>query len=209
MQDLFENISSKNKEKLLKLLRSSTITYTKGVNILSNVNRDNFIGIVTEGCLQIIINDYNGNNILLEEIGENGLFGNFMSAINNEECSCITKEKTKVTYIDYENITKPNIIKTDFYIIFIKNLLKILGEQLTSKNERIEILTKRSIRDKLLEYFKLLSQKKGSKTFTLPFTFIELANYLSVDRCAMTRELKYLKNEGFIKIVGKKVYLLY
>ncbi len=209
MQDLFENISSKNKEKLLKLLRSSTITYTKGVNILSNVNRDNFIGIVTEGCLQIIINDYNGNNILLEEIGENGLFGNFMSAINSEECSCITKEKAKVTYIDYENITKPNIIKTDFYIIFIKNLLKILGEQLTSKNERIEILTKRSIRDKLLEYFKLLSQKKGSKTFTLPFTFIELANYLSVDRCAMTRELKYLKNEGFIKIVGKKVYLLY
>lgn len=209
MQDLFENISLKNKEKLLKLLKASTITYTKGVNILSNVNRDNFIGIVDEGCLQIIINDYNGNNILIEELGENALFGDFMSSINSEECSCITKEKTKVTYIDYENITTPDIIKNDFYIIFVKNLLKILGDQLNSKNERIEILTKRSIRDKLLEYFRILSQNKGSKTFTIPFTFIELANYLSVDRCAMTRELKYLKNEGFIKIEGKRVYLLY
>ena len=209
MQDLFENISPKNKEKLLKLLRASTISYTKGVNILSNVNRDNFIGIVDEGSLQIVVNDYNGNNILIEEIGQNDIFGNFISSINSEECSCITNEKTKVTYIDYENITSPDIIKNDFYIIFVKNLLKILGNQLNSKNARIEILTKRSIRDKLLEYFRILSQNSGSKSFTLPFTFTQLANYLSVDRCAMTRELKYLKNEGFIKVVGKKVYLLY
>ena len=134
---------------------------------------------------------------------------NIISSINSEECEVITKEKTKVTYIDYDNITQPEIIKTDFYIIFVKNLIKIMAEQLNLKNERIEILTKRSIRDKLLEYFRILSSKKGSKNFTLPFSFIDLANYLSVDRSAMTRELKYLKTEGFIKIEGKRVYLLY
>lgn len=209
MQDLFENISLKNKEKLLKLLKANAVVYTKGVNILSNVNHDNFIGIVDEGCLQIVFNDYNGNSVLIEELSENEIFGNLISSINSDDCSCITKTNTKITYIDYEDIINADIVKNDFYIIFMKNLLKILGSQLNSKNERIEVLTKRSIRDKLLEYFRILSQKRGSKTFTIPFTFIELANYLCVDRCAMTRELKYLKNEGFIKINGKKVYLLY
>lgn len=209
MENLFENISSKNREKLLKMLKSQAIPYRKGVNILSNVNRDNFIGIVDEGSLQIVFNDYNGNSIIIEEIEQNQIFGNLISSINSDECEVRTKEKTRIIYIDYDNITSPEIIKTDFYIIFVKNLIKLMANQLNTKNERIEILTKRTTRDKLLEYFRILSQKKGSKIFTIPFTFIELANYLSVDRSAMTRELKYLKTEGFIKVDGKRVKLLY
>ena len=209
MENLFENISSKNREKLLKMLKSQSIPYRKGVNILSNVNRDNFIGIVDEGSLQIVFNDYNGNSIIIEDIEKNQIFGNLISSINSDECEVITKEKTKIIYIDYDNITSPDVIKTDFYIAFVKNLIKLMSTQLNNKNERIEILTKRSIRDKLLEYFRILSKKKGSKIFTIPFSFIELANYLSVDRSAMTRELKYLKTEGFIKVDGKRVRLLY
>lgn len=209
MENLFENISSKNREKLLKMLKSQAIPYRKGVNILSNVNRDNFIGIVDEGSLQIVFNDYNGNSIIIEDIEKNQIFGNLISSINSDECEVITKEKTKIIYIDYDNITSPDVIKTDFYITFVKNLIKLMATQLNNKNERIEILTKRSIRDKLLEYFRILSKKKGSKIFTIPFSFIELANYLSVDRSAMTRELKYLKTEGFIKVDGKRVRLLY
>ena len=85
----------------------------------------------------------------------------------------------------------------------------MLTEQISIKNSRIEVLTKRSTRDKLLEYFKFQSKEKKNKTFTIPFTFTELANYLSVDRSAMTRELKYLKQEGFIRTDGRKITLLY
>lgn len=208
MQNLFENISEKNKEKLLKLLRAQTVPYGRDVNILSNVNHGNFIGIVDTGTLQIVFNDYNGNSIILEELQQNDIFGNLISSINSEECEVLTKEKSTITYIDYDNITKSNN-NTDYYITFVQNLINLMANQLNTKNERIEILTKRSIRDKLLEYFRMLSLKKGSKVFTIPFTFIDLANYLSVDRCAMTRELKYLKTEGFIKIEGKRVHLLY
>ena len=100
-------------------------------------------------------------------------------------------------------------IKYDYYLTFIKNLLIILEEQLTSKNERIAILTKKTTRDKLLQYFKLTSIKKGSRTFTIPYSFTELAGYLSVDRSAMTREIKYLKDEGFIKIDKKRITIDY
>ena len=104
---------------------------------------------------------------------------------------------------------KIEIIKTDSYILFTKNLIRILAQQLSTKNERIELLTKRTTRDKLLEYFRMLSQKKGSRTFNIPMTFTELANYLSVDRSAMTREIGYLKQEGFIKTNSKRITLLY
>ena len=209
MEDLFTNISHKNKEKLLRSLRSHSVVYPKGVNILSNIQREDFIGIIDDGSLDLIFNDYNGNSIVLDELEKNDIFGNLISSINSDDVECVTKEPTKIIYIDYNNITNKEIIKNDYYIIFVKNLLKILAETMNQKNERIEILTKRTIRDKLLEYLRILSIKKGSKVFTIPRTYIDLASYLCVDRSAMTRELKYLKSEGFIKVHGKRVQLLY
>ena len=77
------------------------------------------------------------------------------------------------------------------------------------KNERIEILTKKTIRNRLLEYFTIMSNKHGTKFIYLPFNYTDLADYLAIDRCAMSRELKNLKEEGFIEIKGKRITLLY
>ena len=74
---------------------------------------------------------------------------------------------------------------------------------------RIELLTKRSTRDKLIGYFTMLSTRNLNKTFSLPFSLTDLADYLSVDRSAMMRELKLLKEEGFIQKSGNKITLLY
>ena len=81
--------------------------------------------------------------------------------------------------------------------------------QVIELNTRVELLTKKNIRDKLLSYFDILSTKKLSKVVTLPFTFTDLADYLSVDRSAMMRELSHLIEEGFIDKKGKKIKLLY
>ena len=210
MTYLFENINDKNIDKLKRILSASTISYRKNVNILSNVNKEDFIAIIDSGSVQFIFNDYDGNKSILEEIGVGGIFSTFTHPISSEEIACITKQDTQITYIDYEEITaNDEIIKDSFYIIFIKNLIKILGEQVSSKNQRIELLTKKSIRDKLLEYFKIQVQVKSNKTFIMPMSFTELASYLSVDRSAMSRELKNLKTEGFIKTNGRKITLLY
>lgn len=209
MTNLFENINDKNIEKLKRILKANTISYKKNVNVLSNVNRDNFIAIIDTGSVQLVFNDYDGNKTILEEITSGQIFGSLTVPIYSEEITCITKEDTQITYIEYDEITNDEIIKTDFYIIFIKNLIKLLSQQVSTKNNRIELLTKRSTRDKLLEYFRMQSQEKGNKTFTIPMTFTELANYLSVDRSAMSREMSYLKEEGFIKTNGKRITLMY
>ena len=209
MTNLFENINDKNIEKLKRILKANTIKYPKNVNVLSNVKRDDFIALVDTGTVQLERSDYDGNTTIIETIGQGEMFGSLTSSIKNEEVSCITKEETQITYIEYNQITNDEIIKTDSYILFIKNLIKLLSEQVSMKNSRIELLTQKTTRDKLLEYFKLQAGPIGNKSFTIPITFTELANYLSVDRSAMTREINYLKEEGFIKTNGKKITLLY
>ena len=82
-------------------------------------------------------------------------------------------------------------------------------DTVVSLNTRVELLTKKNIRDKLLSYFELLSTQSLSKSFFLPFSLTDLADYLSVDRSAMMRELSHLKEEGFIEKKGNRITLLY
>lgn len=209
MVNLFNKISDKNQEKLLKLLEANTLTFKKDTSILTTSKRENIIGIVISGYIQIIRNDYNGNITIIEELEENSIFGSMFSEISGDEYEIITKAETKIIIIDYDRIIKSTNNNYIFYNQFIQNLLLLLSEKINERNDRIEILTKKTIRNKLLEYFKITSIKKGTKNIYLPFTFKELAEYLAIDRSAMTRELKNLKEEGFIEIKNKKITLLY
>lgn len=208
MNNLFLNISEKNKEKLLKKLNASTVKYPKGVNTLSNVNRKDYIGIINNGSLQINLVDYEGNVVILDELETNDVLGSIIYPLTDEFVA-ITKEETTITFIDYEQVLNLEANSSEYFFNFIRNILELLGQQLNIKNERIKILTKRTTRDKLLEYFNIYSKKVGHKSFTLPFSYTDLANYISCDRSAMTREIKYLKEEGFIETDGKKIRLLY
>ena len=209
MTNLFANLSEKEVKKLMQVLKSNTITYRKNINILSNRTKDDYIAIIDSGSIQLVFNDYNGNKTIIEELGTGEIFGSLTYSLNSDEITCLTKEETQITYIEYNQITNDEIIKNDFYIIFVKNLIKLLSDQLNRCNQRIELLTMRTTRDKLLGYFNQQAQIKGSKTFIMNITFTELASYLSVDRSSMTREISYLKEEGFIKINNKKITLLY
>ena len=92
-----------------------------------------------------------------------------------------------------------NINKCSFHKEIEKNLPVLMMNNIIKLNTRIELLTNKNIRNKLLSYFNILSTSKLSKTFLIPFTYTDLADYLCVDRSAMMRELSHLKNEGFIQ----------
>lgn len=208
MRKLFNKISVKEQSKLLKLLETSVLIYKKDTAILSSIE-ENIIGIILEGKAQIIRTDYNGNRTIMEELEEESVFGTALSSLSSDECEIITKEDTKVLIIDYDNILESENNNYAYYNQFIKNLLEITTNIIDEKNERIEILTKKTIRDKLLEYFNIYRKKHGARNIYLPFSFTDLADYLAVDRSAMSRELKYLKEEGFIETKGRKITLLY
>lgn len=208
MKDPFFNINSNQKNKLLKELEALTFNFKKHTAILEKIKNDDFIAIIVDGFVQIIKTDYNGNRTIIEELGENNMFGSKISSLNNSEYSVEALEDTKIIIIDYTSIINNNS-NNKYYNQFIKNLLEIIIDSISDKNNRIEILTKKTIRNKLLEYFKIVSKRNGSRNIYLPFTFTDLADYLAIDRSAMSRELKYLKEEGFIEIKGRRITLLY
>ena len=208
MNKLFNKISVNQQHKLLRLLEANIIYFKKDNTILSTI-QENIIGIILEGHAQIIRTDYNGNRTIIEELEEEAVFGSFISSLKSDECEIITKEDTKILIIDYDRILESENNNYAYYNQFIKNLLEITTNIIDEKNERIEILTKKTIRDKLLEYFNIYRKKHGIRNIYLPFSFTDLADYLAVDRSAMSRELKYLKEEGFIETKGRKITLLY
>lgn len=207
MNELFYNIDNKQKLKLLKELEANTFFFKKNNIILSSVKQENIICILITGHLQIIKTDYNGNRTIIEDLKENSIFGSITSSIANSEYDILTKEDSKIIVIDFNEIINYEETKSYYFNQFLKNLLNIMSNKIKQNNTRIEILTNKTIRDKLLSYFK--NNIKNNKTVYLPFTLTDLADYLAVNRSAMTRELKNLKDEGLIEISNKKIKLLY
>ena len=207
MIKIFDNISAPNKAKLEKLLKAHRFTFKKETTILSTVNSSNVIGVIVKGYAEIIRTDHNGNRTIIEELEEEDIFGTEISSLKNKEFDIVVKEdNTEVIFFDYENIINCKENNKAFYLEFTKNLLQILTAKINERNERLEIITKKTIRNKLLEYFSVFS---SSRYIYLPSTFSALADYLAIDRSAMSRELKCLKEEGFIEIKGKRIKLLY
>ena len=208
MNKLFKNITASQQSKLLKLLETNILYYKKDTPMLTTV-QGNIIGIILKGHAHIIRTDYNGNQMIIEELEEESIFGSFISALSSDEYQIITKEDTKILIIDYDHILENDNSSYSYYNQFIKNLLEISTNIIDEKNDRISILTKKTIRDKLLEYFNIYSRKHGNRVIYLPYSYTELADYLAVDRSAMQRELKYLKEEGFIETKGRRITLQY
>ena len=90
----------------------------------------------------------------------------------------------------------------------MQNLFRLLSTKTLRLSERVEVLSRRSIREKLLCYFHQQQIKERSNKFTLPFSLSALADYISVDRSAMMREMKKLKEEGRIRTENRRITLL-
>lgn len=209
MIDPFRKIDDKDKIKLLKLIEGFTYKFNKNVDILTKLKLDDSIGILIKGSAYINKIDYNGNKTIVDELLENSIFSSKILFISDSKYELITKSDTEIIIIDYPNLINNINNNTYYFNQFIKNLLSIVIDITNKRNERIEILTKKSIRNKILEYLNIESKKHSSKNIYLPFSYTDLADYLAIDRCAMTRELKHLKEEGFIKIDDKRITLLY
>ena len=203
MNELFNNIDEQVKNNILKELEVYTRTYEKNKRILSSVKNDDIICILISGHIQIVKNDANGNIIIIEDIYDNQIFGSISANISSSDYEIITKEESTIIIIELDNI-----IKYSDNITFIKNISEILYKKIKEFNNRIEILTNKTIRNKLLAYFNITA-KNNNRIIYLPFTYSELADYLAINRSAMSRELKLLKEEKLIEIKGRKIKLLY
>ena len=106
------------------------------------------------------------------------------------------------------NTVIPILLVYWFILTVIYIIIDIVLKKSIEQNIRIEILSKRTTRDKLLAYFSFLSNWKTKRVFTIPFSYTDLADYLGIDRSAMMREIKTLKEDGVIKKLDKNRFTL-
>lgn len=205
---IFKNISLNDIECMLKCFGARKIVYKKDRTILSNVLNTKMVGVMLSGNANMVRYDYNGNRTIIEKLEKDSVFGEVFSYLGGD-LSVIATTDCEVLFIDYSHIINRCKRNCPHHAMLTDNVLQLLSKKIIELNGRLEVLSKRSIRDKLLSYFNLLVKGKSSRTFHLPFTYTELADYLSVDRSAMMRELKNLKEEGFITTNGRKIKLNY
>ena len=209
MSSPFEGLSRLQVEKIYDLLDVHIYKFNKNDAILPTIKGGNILGILSYGSATISYIEYNGNEIILENLSKDSIFGSNISLISVDNCEITAKEDTEVLLIDYNKLINPKNIRYPYFNIFFNNLFDIINSKFKTTNERVRILEKKQIRDKLLEYFEIEYKKILNRNITLPFALKDLADYISVNRSAMFRELKNLKEEGFIEVNGKRITLLY
>lgn len=210
MTALFSGVSCEECEKMLRCFKSEVRHYCAGERICSYADTDNYVGIVTNGIVNIVRTDENGNNSLLERLGENGIFGKYIAYASAAgdgiyvEC----ESECDVVFIGSEHITKRCSNACECHSRVVENMFDIVTKKSVELSRHLYVLSSRTTRDKLLCCFRLMCEQSGSRIIELPFSATALAEYLCVDRSAMTRELKRLKDEGIIRMNKRTVEFL-
>ena len=185
-------------------------SFSKGETITTYIENRNQICILLNGEADLIRYDFNGNKTIIGRFTSNDVFGEvFYPANTNNELFVEAKKKSEVLFMLYENILTRCKKSCSFHDELYSSMTGLILGRVIELNTRIELLTKRNTRDKLLSYFDILSSNRLNKTISIPFSFTDLADYLSVDRSAMMRELGHLKEDGLISKAGNKITLLY
>lgn len=184
--------------------------FVKGETVTTYIEKRNQICIVLSGEVDLIRYDFNGNKTIIGHFVDNDVFGEaFYPANTNNELFAVAHRNSEILFFTYDTLLTKCRRNCEFHKILTSSLSELFLDQIISLNLRIELLTKRNIRGKILAYFDLVSKRSLRKTFSLPYSYTDLADYLSVDRSAMMRELKLLADEGFIKKNGNRITLLY
>lgn len=183
--------------------------FKKGEIISTYIDKRHQYVMLIEGEADLIRYDVNGNKTIIEKYIDKDLFGDvFYTIYTNNELFVEAKKKSEVLIFNYEDLVS-NFNKDSKYKKVIDALFSVYTDKILVMNNRIEVLTKRTIREKLLSYFQIMTSRKLKKSFYLPFTYTDLADYLSIDRSAMMREIKNLIDDGIIKKEAERITLLF
>ena len=208
---LFQDISYEEYSRLLtcfqavqKSFRSDDLIYD-----FSSPQND-AVGIVERGCAALIRIDEEGVATVMEELGPGGVFGRTLAfaGASGDSLQVVCRTPCDVLFIDYPHILKRCENACNHHSVLVQNMLRLMSDKAQALSQRVDVLSRRSIREKLLCYFRQLSERAGSNTFTLPFSLSTLADYIATDRSAMMRELKRLREEGTIRSDGRQFTLL-
>ncbi|MBO7187380.1 MAG: Crp/Fnr family transcriptional regulator [Clostridia bacterium] len=207
---LFKGISDTELKQLYNCLRAHQSEFVAGEEIYSFGGLRSVLGVVLQGRVAVKKIDRNGNVTILDHIQKNGVLSNAFafSQTDGNYISASAVENTKIVFFDYNNVFKRCQKACEFHSIFVENLFDIVIEKSKTLSQRVEILSNKTIREKILSYLNIALKNSINNVVTLPMSLTSFAEFLCVDRSAMMREMKKLSQSGIIKTDKRVITVL-
>ena len=207
---LFKKNTPQEIEAMLNCLQYTLKKYPKETFIFQAGDKISKIGIVLAGEAHVIKEDYWGNRTIYARIGVGDNFGEVYASegMGAMEVSVMVPCATTIMFLDMQRILHTCSNNCTFHNHLIYNLVELLSEKNLFLTKKLGYLAKRSTREKLLAYLSDEAIKNGGPDFTIPFNRQQLADYLAVDRSAMSSELGKLQKRKIIKFEKNTFHLL-
>ena len=197
---LFQGIREHEIEAMLTCLSAEERTYGKDAYIYRAGDVPGRLGVVMEGAVNIIKDDVWGNRKIIENIGGGQIFGETYACLKGEPLMVDVQasERSRILFMDVNRILTTCSSSCDFHNRLIRSLMYVLAGKNLMLTKKMDIITPKSLRERVMVYLSQESVKQGCRTVTVPFNRQQMADYLSVDRSALSAELSRMQRDGVI-----------
>lgn len=207
---LFAGISEEDIKHMMDCSKSKVQKFRTGEIICTFEGSSDKVGVLIGGEAELERVDYAGNRTVLEILAAGDVFGQTLAFGNltGDMLDVVARSCCTVVFIPADFVSSRCSNACVRHAQFVRNMLGLISGKAQSLSERIEVLSNRSIRDKLMCYFTINCAKARADRFTMPFSFTTLADYICCDRSAMMRELGQMKEDGVVRIDKREVRLI-
>ena len=197
---LFQGVSEDELSSLVKCLGCSFREYKKDETVFLAGDFVREIGVVVNGRLHIVKDDAWGNSNIIAEISDGEMFAEAVvcGGLGTLPVTVSAAADTQVCFMDFQRIIMTCSSACVYHALLIRNMIGVFARKNIMLTGKMEHLTKRTTREKLLSYLSEQARLQKSRSFAIPFNRQELADYLSVERSALSAEMSRLKAEGIL-----------
>ena len=197
---LFDGINVQDMEAMLGCIGYHVRSYKKGEIIAFEAETINHVGVVMEGAVDMLKEDVWGNRTMLIRSYPADIFGETF-ACGEDSLSVVTfaaAEDCKVLFLSFCRVMHTCTHACQFHQTLVENMVRLIARKNRELMRKIEVVSKKTLREKILSYLSIQAQSQGKTTFEIPLGRVEWAEYLCADRSALTRELAKMRDEGII-----------
>ena len=208
--DMFTGIDENEIPIVLKCLNAYIKRFMKNEYIFRSGEYVHSIGMVLSGQILIEREDFWGKRIIIQEITPGYVFGESYACLAKlpADITAVASMESEIIFFNLEHLLNTYTCGCRFHARIIQNLLGIMARKNINLYKKIDYMSKKTIREKLLAYLYAEYLKTGNASFSIPFNRQELADYLSVDRSALSHEISKLQKEGVIRSSKKKFLII-
>ena len=207
---LFAGVGEEEIGAMLDCLQARLCTYKKGEYVFRQGEHPDNIPVLVEGRLYIQRDDYWGNRSIINTVGAGEMFCEAYAAPESGALmnDVLAAEDCTVIFFNAKRIITACSSACRFHSTVVQNLFFAISEKNRKLLQKLELLSKRTTREKLIAYLSEEAKRQNSSTFSIPFNRQQLADFLSADRSAMSKELCKMRDEGLIRFERNRFSLL-